>query len=204
MNRLDKVFYINLEDRKDRNIQIINELKTNFKFKNAERFNAIKHQRGALGCLFSHIELFRQMEINGWNTMMIIEDDIELLTTIESVDTFINSFLDNNELDILCIGNNCQTFTNINEHFNRCFDTQTTSCYVIKRHMIFPLLKLFISSTEDLLHSSLHDVIDRNKIIDIEWKKIQPTYQFVMPLARQVKQRYSYSDIEERIVDYNV
>ena len=144
------------------------------------------------------------MEINGWNTMMIIEDDVELLTSRESVDTFIDSFLDNNQLDILCFGNNCQTFTNINEHFNRCFDTQTTSCYIIKRHMISPLLKLFIPSTEDLIHSNLEAVIDSNKIIDVEWKKIQPAYQFVMPLTRQVKQRYSYSDIEKRIVDYYV
>ena len=47
MNRIDKIFYINLEDRKDRNDQILNELNTTFKFENAQRFNAIKHERGA-------------------------------------------------------------------------------------------------------------------------------------------------------------
>jgi GR25 family glycosyltransferase involved in LPS biosynthesis len=204
MDRLDKVFYINLEDRKDRNDEIMNELNSNFKFQNAERFNAIKHERGALGCLFSHIELLRLMELNGWNTMMIVEDDLELLTDRDSVDMYIHSFLDENTFDILCLGNNCQNFTVINEKFCRCIDTQTTSCYVIKRHMIIPILQLFIPPNEDILHCNLQNVIDCNKIIDVEWKQIQPVYWFVMPVIRQVKQRKSFSDIEKIFVDYNV
>jgi glycosyl transferase family 25 len=204
MDRLDKVFYINLDDRIDRRNEVEQEFLSRLNFSNFYRFNAIKKERGALGCLFSHLSVLREMLINNWNSIMICEDDIEILTNRESIDLHINLFLDNDSFDILCLGNNCGDFNTIDDNFNRGFDSLTTSCYVIKKHMVLPLMKLFINDDNDLINTPFENVVNEDKIIDVEWKTIQSSYSFVLPTVRQLKQRSSFSNIENRYVDYNV
>ena len=50
-------YYINLEHRKDRNIETIKELKS-FGINKANRFNAIKNN-GSIGCAKSHLEILK-------------------------------------------------------------------------------------------------------------------------------------------------
>jgi glycosyl transferase family 25 len=204
MERLDKVIYINLEDRTDRRKEVDEEFLFKLKFFKFYRLNAIKKEKGALGCLFSHLSLLRAMLVNNWNAIMICEDDIEILTNRESIDLHINLFLDNDNFDILCLGNSCNNFNTIDDNFNRGFDIQTTSCYVIKKRMVVPLMKLFIDDDKDLLKTPFENVVNEHKIIDVEWIKLQNDYSFVLPIVRQLKQRSSFSDIEKKDVDYNV
>ena len=59
MNNIDKVIYINLEHRIDRNEEIINEFKK-MDITEYERFNAIYTKGfGALGCAMSHLEILK-------------------------------------------------------------------------------------------------------------------------------------------------
>jgi GR25 family glycosyltransferase involved in LPS biosynthesis len=206
MDKVDKVFYINLEKRTDRRAEIENELVNNFKYTSAERFVGIPYKPGAYGCTMSHVSLFRKMMLNGWETMMVFEDDAKLLTSREEIDKHINVFLEDNTLDILCIGNSCGDNTPYNELMNRCFNTQTTSCYLIKKKFV----KIFLESafkdpTESMtLSPENSDLHIKLNLIDVGWAPLQKTHYFMMPKIRQVLQRPSYSDIEQKFTDYNL
>lgn len=101
---IDKVFIINLKERKDRRDSIINELQR-VKIEDYEFFNAIrptpeainkwnplfikdiptwfkrlnkdnmKYRLGALGCLLSHLNVIRISKERGYKHVMILEDD---------------------------------------------------------------------------------------------------------------------------------
>ena len=101
---IDKVFIINLKERKDRRDSIINELQR-VKIEDYEFFNAIrpsaedinkwnplfikdipswfkrlnkdnmKYRLGALGCLLSHVNVIRISKERGYKHVMILEDD---------------------------------------------------------------------------------------------------------------------------------
>jgi GR25 family glycosyltransferase involved in LPS biosynthesis len=206
MDKVDKVFYINLDKRKGRRKQIEQELTTKFLYNKAERFPGIPYEPGIYGCTMSHICLLRKMILNGWETMMVFEDDIQLLTTREEIDKHINVFLEDNTLDILCIGNSCGDNTPYNELMNRCFNTQTTSCYLIKKKFVKTLLECYFDNPEESMTypADSNDLGNHIGYIDTSWFRLQKTNYFMMPKIRQVLQRPSYSDIIHRMADYKL
>lgn len=54
--------YINLEHRKDRNEHILSLINTIPFFSNIKRFNAIKHDKGIIGCGMSHYECLENLK----------------------------------------------------------------------------------------------------------------------------------------------
>jgi GR25 family glycosyltransferase involved in LPS biosynthesis len=212
MDRIDKVFYINLESRTDRRAEIEEELKTQFLYEGAERFVGITGAAcgipeggGIYGCTMSHIYLFRRMIINGWDTMMVIEDDAKVLSTRKEIDKYINSFLDDEKGDILCIGNSCGVFERkYNDLLDRCFNTQTSSCYVLKKKFVKTLLDCyFIDPSESMtLMADGTNLGHRIGGIDSAWLPLQRDHYFLMPEYRQVSQRPSFSDIANIMCTY--
>ena len=70
---ISHIFYINLEKRIDRRIQIEDELtKMGFKF---ERFNAIENTHNGLGCCYSHLKIIKTAKERGYKNVLIFEDD---------------------------------------------------------------------------------------------------------------------------------
>jgi hypothetical protein len=213
MDRIDRVFYINLESRTDRRAEIEEELKTKFLYEGAERFVGItaaacgfQERGGAYGCAMSHISLFRKMILNNWDTMMVLEDDAKLITSREEMDKYIGAFLDDEQCDILCIGNSCGDNKDYSEFFNRCFNTQTTSCYVLKKKFVKILLECYFTNPSEAmtLKEDCGNIKERVGIIDTAWLPLQQSHFFMMPKVRQVIQRESYSDIQNEVVFYNL
>ena len=206
MDRIGKVYYINLDYRTDRLAEIESELLTKLRFDRAERFEAIPHVLGIYGCTMSHIELFRKMIKEGWETMMVFEDDVELLTSREEIDGLIEGFLADDALDILCLGNSCGDNTEYNAMFQRCFNTQTTSCYVLKKQFVRSLLECYFNDPSGAmsLDASDPELVEKILFIDVGWLNLQPIFHFVMPKRRQIQQRKSFSDIQNKIPDYKL
>jgi hypothetical protein len=146
------------------------------------------------------------MIANNWNTMMVFEDDAQLLTSRESIDAHINMFLQDDQLDILCIGNSCGDNKPYNELMNRCFNTQTTSCYVIKKKFVKTLLECYFSDPSEALTlpEDSQELAGHIGYIDTSWSPLQQTHYFMMPKNRQVLQRPSYSDIIHKMADYKL
>ena len=68
-------FYINLEERKQKNKKTIDELKR-FGISNPNRFHAIKHEIGLVGCVKSHIKCIELAKQRNYPFVCIFEDDI--------------------------------------------------------------------------------------------------------------------------------
>ena len=83
-------FYINLLSRPDRKQHVENQLKTIGI--NAQRFNAIKMQNGAIGCSMSHLKIIETAKNNDWDHVLIVEDDILFTNPSKFIDHF-NKFL---------------------------------------------------------------------------------------------------------------
>jgi GR25 family glycosyltransferase involved in LPS biosynthesis len=79
----DRGFLINLEERTDRLQESLSEFDKN-NIQGVERFNAIKITEDSdqgwviRGCTHSHMELLKRQVENGWEKMMIFEDDFIL------------------------------------------------------------------------------------------------------------------------------
>jgi hypothetical protein len=254
MNRITKVFYINCLHRTDRKQQIEEELRTKFKYDKAERLDATVHKDGSnkkaplRGCTLSHIRIMREMIEEGWDSVMVIEDDAQLLVSREELDGYINAFLDDEKSDMLHIANSsskpksylttdnyirpinrnrgganhldencgcrrgqyCDGIPFYNPRFLRTFNTQSSSCYVLKKKMVKPLLDCYFTNVDDKNADieTLKDLQVKLGTIDYSWHDIIDKYIFLVPnvppYGRLVVQRPSYSDIEMRFTDYKV
>lgn len=207
MDKIDKVFYINLKHRNDRRIQIENELQTKFLYTKAERYEAILHEHPILGCTMSHITLWRKMVENNWNTIMVIEDDAMLQTSRQNIDRYINGFLEDPNADVLSISNSCGDHVHYSDLFERAFNSQTSSCYVIKLHAVKDLLPYYFKYPEDIFtlkedHPELGILISW---IDCAWLEYQKVHNFLIPKEEKIViQRESYSDIQRKVTFYNL
>ena len=104
MTILENVFYINLDHRNDRRANVERQL-ANFNWK-YNRFPAIKHENGRIGCTLSHLQLLNYAKNQNLPYIVIIEDDIEFTkpkTFKLSLDKFMNNHKD---YDVLLLAGN--------------------------------------------------------------------------------------------------
>lgn len=210
---VDKIFYINLEHRKDRKQQIENELrKIDPYFKKTERFNACtynndnipKNIRGAIGCSTSHMEIIKIAKKNNYNNILILEDDFLFNIDIKIFFDLITTFHQNiKDFHFLILGTNQFNFykTNINDIY-KISGSQTTSGYIINKNIFDQYIKIIDNSIKELIntrHISKY-------AIDMVWKQLQgkdkKCYTFNNKNRKVGIQRESYSDIECRNVNY--
>ena len=99
----DKIFYINLKKDVERNDYMINQFKE-FGITNYERFEAIectqvpdkhiwrnfnkqddKYNKGSVGCRESHVGILKLAKQRNYKFVMILEDDVKILTDLDNV-----------------------------------------------------------------------------------------------------------------------
>ena len=191
-------YYINLEHRKDRKKDTLRELKS-FGIHNPIRFNAIKNDKGAIGCSKSHLEVLKLARKNNLPHVLIIEDDIKFLDadlTNKALNNVLNSGLDWNV--IILGGNNYKPYTKINEDCIKVENCQTTTAYLVKQSYYDILIKHWEEGLSKLMET--HDV--SNYACDEYWKILQKRDIFLLLMPLKVVQRDSYSDIQGGNVDY--
>ena len=263
MDRLSKVIYINLDHRTDRRQDMENDLKNVFKYNKAERLEATLHEHPAYGCTYSHVRIWRRMIQEGWESVLIMEDDAKLQVPREELDGYINAFLDDEKADMLHLGNSssryeayptndsyypprrrtlgdsnhmspipppsdapagsgnveicactrgrpCNGIPFYSPRFLRAIRTQSSSCYIVKRKMIMPLMNAFFKNPDDMFTLEETDPNIGTKMgwIDQTWNDIIEQHYYLLPnvppYARIVVQRASYSDVSRKFVDYKL
>lgn len=200
---LDQIYYINLEDRKDRKESIINEIKIiDPELKKTTRINAIKHEKGAIGCGKSHILALEDAEKNNYQTVMILEDDFLFSAKLEILNKTYQELINfDKNYNLFLVGKNLRGGKKITRNLIEVHNAQTTSCYIIKNKFIHELRKNFTKAIEGLEKGGKRD----NYAIDMYWKKLQGRGKKIY--TSRVKlgyQRAGYSDIEKRNVFYNI
>lgn len=192
--------FINLDSRVDRFEHALQEFeKMNIQ---VERVSAIKNKNGAIGCTMSHIKCLQIAKNRDYDYVFICEDDITFLNpnklkeSAEKFKTYMKS-----KWDVLIIGgNNVPPYEQLSDYCARVFSCQTTTGYIVQKHFYDILIKNFKESAEKLMRDPANK---REYALDMYWKRLQKEHIWLMLTPPTVTQYESYSDIEERNVNYD-
>lgn len=201
---IDVVYYINLDHRTDRNTQLLNELsKTDITQDKIKRTSAIRDiNNGALGCSKSHIKVLQQFINSNYTNCLILEDDFGFSQNSNIINDLFNKFFNSKiNYDVIMLSSNTLKEKSTKYNFiNKIIDAQTTSGYIVTKQFAPLLLQNYIEGTNLLQETSNKPMYS----IDIHWKKLQPKnnwYVFNPKIGYQIE---SYSDIENKTINYKV
>ena len=191
-------YYINLEERKDRNKLIKNEL-SKIGIKSPNRFNAIKNKEGAVGCTMSHIEVLKKAKNKNWDYVVVFEDDVLFLNPTRTINKLNKIFNSDIKWDVIILGgNNYKPYEILDEDCIKVSNCQTTTSYIVKKHYYDTMINNFESGLQKLKETKIQE----KYAVDQYWKELQKKDTFILITPIEVIQREGYSDIGKKDVDY--
>ena len=197
---LGGTFYINLDRRPDRRAEIEGELER--MGISGERFPAIDIYPGIVGCGSSHLETLKLAKERGYPNVLILEDDLTFLVSKEELRDILDSAMEETggDYDVIMLAYNIAKSSKFSPNLLAIQDAQTTSAYIVHSR--------FYSTLISLSEWALDKLWKTRKIhmfaYDIAWKDIQEESRWFATSRRIGMQRASFSDIENKYVDYKV
>ena len=201
------IYYINLKHREDRKKELLTQLKKLDKIPNTkfviERIDAVKHQKGGIGCGESHINALEKANNNNLEQVIIIEDDIDIKEN-EMIKYF-TEIESNKGWDVFIMSGHGGK-KKLKGNVFRALAIQTTGMYIIKKGYYQTLQKCFQESVDNMRRRfEVGKDIDYNRwAIDQNWKTLQKKDNWLTLDSNLGVQREDYSDIENKKVDYKV
>ena len=182
---IDKIMYINLEERVDRKEHIekqLNEYKLSY-----ERFKAFENPLNGIGCSKSHLELLKIANARGYNNILIFEDDFTFLVSKEEFEEQLKKFFDLKiKYDVLFLSYLIQQSKPLdNGIVDKTIESQTSSGYIIHKNYYDKLISLLEWSIPLLEETGMHWIYT----IDATWKKFQPSdnwFHFIKRIGKQI------------------
>jgi len=195
---LEHTIYINIDYRTDRKEHVEKELaKIGV---TGERLNATKMQYGAVGCSMSHIRCLERAKSENWPYVFICEDDITFMNPemfLSKLDAFEKSTI---EWDVIIVaGNTAPPFGPSTDFCIRTYNVQSTTGYIVCRHYYDIMIANFREGVQNLMKDPNNK---REYAIDMYWKRLQQTGKWYTIIPLSVYQYETYSDVENRNVDY--
>lgn len=198
---IEKVFYINLDERPDRKLMVQRELLKLFDYDLLERFPAIKEKNGALGCSKSHLEVLKLAMSRGYKNYIVVEDDfqiIDLPNLQKSLEQY-NSIKDNIKCDILLMTANTYQFERTNmKHLIRSLFSYSTMGYLVHDFYYHKLKDNFEKGIFMLGKTG----INKDYAIDVFWHQLQKEDIWLQLFPVCIVQRPDFSNITGKIEDY--
>ena len=196
---IDKIIYINLDKRIDRREHMEQQLE---KFGlTAERFAAIEHEEGIVGCGLSHLHVLKIAKERKYKNILILEDDFLFLVSPEIFFENLKELEQFKEFDVCMLSYNSDNFKNIdNSIFMKFNFTQTASGYIVNSHYYDNIISLYEWAIPLLEQTKMHWEYAN----DIVWKDLQKNDNWIGFKERQGKQMASYSDNSKQFHNYNI
>ena len=193
---------LNLDARQDRLAKFETEIQK-LQFSDWERVGAVDGSEkfpdlprffaGSLGCTLSHIDALQLTRAKSRGPVMICEDDIEFVGPPEEIRACIDEFLTTPQLDILALSGRARGGSHpISPKLRVVVGLVGRGCYLVKPHMIEPLIAAFDAGVPKLLASN------RKGKGDLMWSTLQKNHFFAMPRGNLARQSEGFSDIEGR------
>jgi glycosyl transferase family 25 len=200
-----KGVYINLDCRTDRR-EHFDDLKNQYPiFSGIERMTAIENIDGSIGCCLSHIKGLEMLSSTINPYVSIIEDDFFIFDA-NNFSRFVSEFekiKDIDDWDVIVLtprGNTIECNPNMAvAGFKKIINNQTTTGYIIKTKFIPKLLE----NLNESLQLQQNGIEKNISSIDQYWKRLQLTSNFYYFSHLFGGQLPSWSNIENRWVDYN-
>lgn len=206
LDNFDIVYFINLEHREDRRRHIEDELKkTNISPDKINRIDAVYNKNfGIIGACKSHCLALEKFIESGKETCIIFEDDFEFSQSQDTIHELINHFFNKvKEFDVLMLASN--TFKQLHDEaypfITKILNAQTMSGYAISKKFA-PILLQSNQESMRILEPIGHPV--HEYCFDIYMKRLQPGSQWYCINPKIGKQTASFSDIEQKDVNYGV
>lgn len=202
---MDQLYYINLKKRPDR----LEYLRENvLPYINVDGMQKIWvtaadftlgsciSQRAA-GCSFSHLWVWKDALEKGYDKIIVLEDDIELIKSEKEISEILEK-LKSVDFSIcnLAYNNRAPLRETKYDFLFRCNNIQTTGCYVASVPFLKKIIPHIEAATSRLLKGESYEI----NAIDQAWKKFQDVDNWYVS-ERIGKQRKSYSDIDQVTVD---
>lgn len=192
----DKIYCINLDRREDRWEESVKEFEKWGLLDQVERYSAIdgttlenpyRVNNGELGLIETHLNIIKESKEKKYNSVLLIEDDIEFTDEIKLLDQYFNSLPQ--KWDILWFGANHNKHMGnkinlINEKIIKCNKAYSTHCIA------------FNKSIFDLVINLLEK---RQKPVDVYYSDLQKSFDCYAFNPSMSLQRPSYSDIQNRM-----
>lgn len=196
---LKNVYYINLEHRTDRKEKVEAELtKLGWEY---QRFNAVKHENGRVGCSTSHLRLIQMAKEKDLEYIVVVEDDIHFTHPV-----LFNALLDqffryNIEYDVLLLAGNLRPpVIPVAKNIYQIKKSWTTTGYIVRKHYYDTLIA---NITEGIALLEKEPLGHGRYAIDAYWMRLQEVDKWFIMMPRTVTQRPDYSDIEGKDTDYS-
>lgn len=204
--KIDGIYYINLKHRADRKSEFL----SNFSHKDEPKIKRIQAhyypENGAVGCLMSHISALNRALEGPEENILICEDDFyikDMSYCNKMLDLFFENF---QKWDVVMLGHNTveskdtNIKTNENQKIIKIVNSQTASCYLIKKKYIPVLLQIYEKDMMNYLRTNEWG----NYYTDQSWKVLQPVDNWYSFEPKVGVQRKSYSDIQKGKIDVEV
>jgi hypothetical protein len=211
INRLDKIYIINLEHRKDRLQSIMTQLnKLGVNNNIVQRINAVYYKEfGAIGCGLSHVLALEEAEKGNYENVLIFEDDYILNVDANVYNNNIEKlYLEKKTWDVVMVGANLENYKDCEHKFLiKINKARTTSGYIINKTMYKKVKDNFKEACELMeKHKNTTDdrIVKHNFAIDMYWQKLQPDHEWYCFKERLGIQLPCYSDVENRFTQYGV
>lgn len=192
-NFVDKVVYINLDERTDRKQHMEDNTLNVFDRSKVHRFPAVKHERGNIGCTRSHIEVLKLAIRERWKNVLILEDDAQWNKYEEGYAKLHD--LVQKPYDVILLSPSAAQW---DPNTMRLIESETSCGYIVSSRYFVTLLKHYEEGLE-LLESTGNSNL---YVMDEHWKSIQQRDLWYTIIPAMIYQRPGYSDIFYRDVDY--
>jgi GR25 family glycosyltransferase involved in LPS biosynthesis len=194
---MNQHFYINLENRPERNLDTIVELKK-LGIKKANRFNAIKHEIPLVGCALSHIGVLEKAKELGWDYVIIFEDDIKIEGKQKIIEKF-NKFI-KYDFDVLYLGVwNYVKPIQVERDLAKVVKASCNHAYVVKSHYYDTL----IQNMKDGIELKLKDPNNGKYNIDEYHDILQQKDRWYCITPIHITQKDGYSDNFNEVRNYS-
>jgi glycosyl transferase family 25 len=197
-NKLNNVYYINLEKRTDKNEDIKKVLEPICN--EYTRFNAIEKEKGYVGCSLSHLAVLNIAIDKNLDYIVICEDDFQIMNN-KYLLKHINLIKDNFDWDVIVLCSYNSNYINTKyDNIKNVLSSQTTTAYIVNNKYYKTLQDNFKEGIKNLL------ITDRKAqfAIDIYWKRLQDVHKWFGIFPSYCFQKSGYSDIEKRNVKYGI
>ena len=205
---IDKLYYINLAYRTDRDEQIKKWLTvTNVPAEKIQRINAVHIPgRGHLGATASHVKALESFIASGAAVCCIYEDDyipIDITTYWSSIQQVFDNAID---FDIVLLSYNILDSTPTQYPFlEKVQNSYTASGYIITREFAPRLLENFTYGFRLAVQEEIRTGRKTHTYcLDIYWKELMSVAKWYVIKPRLGRQLESFSDIDGRIVNHGV
>ena len=202
ITEIQHILYINLEHRTDRKDYVVNELlNAGFLNESIERFPAVKLSNPAIGCSISHLKCLEKAKSLNWDHVLIVEDDIRFINPTLFKTQFNKLLSSNFNYDVIMLGgNNAGSYQMISDcavKISRCL---TTTGYLVNSRYYDILIHNYKNGIQFFLQ---FPNLPSKYAIDTYWNLLQQRDDWYLVYPLSVSQKVSFSDIENRVVNYD-